>query len=218
MCGLPDRPARVPVALLAPGAATCDVACRFAIRHHPRMESLRGKLLVASPAIVDPEFRQTVVLLAEHTEDGAMGVVLNREADVTVGEALPALAELTGDDAVVHVGGPVSADAVTVLAQFTEPERAALLIDGEVGFIPANVRDGPALAAAVVRSRVFAGHAGWGAGQLEAELDEESWIVEDVRPDDCFTDDPDGLWAAVLRRKGGTYALIATMPADPSLN
>jgi putative transcriptional regulator len=65
---------------------------------------------------------------------------------------------------------------------------------------------------------VFAGHAGWGAGQLEAEMEEESWIVEDLRREDLFTEEPGALWAAVLRRKGGTYALIATMPADPSLN
>jgi putative transcriptional regulator len=183
------------------------------------MDSLRGKLLIASPAIVDPHFRQTVVLLAEHTDEGAMGVVLNRAADVTVGETVPALADLAGgDDVVVHVGGPVSANGVTVLAQFLEPERAALLIDEDVGFVPADVADGEDLADAIVRSRVFAGHAGWGAGQLEAEMQEESWIVEEARREDLFTDDPAGLWAAILRRKGGTYALIATMPADPTLN
>ncbi len=183
------------------------------------MDSLRGKLLIATPAIVDPHFRQTVVLLAEHTEEGAMGVVLNREADVTVGEAVPGLAYLAGgDDAIVHVGGPVSANAVTVLAQFADPERAALLIDEDVGFVPAEAADGEDLSGAVVRSRVFAGHAGWGAGQLEAEMEEESWIVEELHREDLFTQDPDALWATILRRKGGTYALIATMPADPSLN
>ena len=184
------------------------------------MESLRGKLLIASPAVVDPHFRQAVVLLAEHTEDGAMGVVLNREADVTVGEAVPGLAYIAGgDEAVVHVGGPVSANAVTVLAEFADPRRAALLIDDEVGFVPAEAVDGDDdLSDAVVRSRVFAGHAGWGAGQLEAEMEEESWIVEDLRHEDLFTEDPGGLWAAVLRRKGGTYRIIATMPADPSRN
>ncbi len=70
----------------------------------------------------------------------------------------------------------------------------------------------------MLRSRVFAGHAGWGAGQLEAEMEEESWIIEDPLRDDLFTQDPDGLWSTVLRRKGGTYALIATMPVDPTLN
>lgn len=183
------------------------------------MESLRGKLLIASPSIQDPHFRQAVVLLAEHTEEGAMGVVLNREANVTVGEAVPDLAYLAGgDDAVVHVGGPVSANAVTVLARFSDPRRAALLIEEDVGFVPAEAADGEDLSDVVLYSRVFAGHAGWGAGQLEAEMEEQSWIVEEPRREDLFTDDPGGLWASILRRKGGPYALIATMPPDPSLN
>jgi putative transcriptional regulator len=182
------------------------------------MDSLRGQLLIASPAIMDPHFRQAVVLLAEHTEEGAMGVVLNREADVTVGEAVPELAPLAGDDAPVHVGGPVSDNAVTVLAEFSDPERAALLVAEDLGFIPADVEDGEALAAAVRRARVYAGHAGWGPGQLEAEMEEESWIVEPPTREDVFCDDPDELWSSVLRRKGGEFAVIATMPSDPSLN
>jgi putative transcriptional regulator len=182
------------------------------------MESLRGQLIIASPAVMDPNFRQTVVLLAEHTEEGAMGVVLNREADVTVGEAVPELAPLAGDDATVHVGGPVSDSAVTVLAEFTEPDRAALLVAEDLGFVPADVDDGEALAAAVRRARVFAGHAGWGPGQLEAEMEEESWIVEVPQREDVFCEAPEELWSAVLRRKGGEYAVIATMPVDPSVN
>jgi putative transcriptional regulator len=189
-----------------------------AVRHHTRMESLRGKLLIASPAIVDPNFRQTVVLLAEHTEEGAMGVVLNREGAATVAEAVPDLAYLAEPDDVVHVGGPVSANAVTVLADFEDPEQAALLVDESVGFVPAAVDDEDGMAGAVRRTRVFAGHAGWGPGQLEAEMEEESWIVEPARGDDVFTEDPEQLWSSVLRRKGGEYVLIATMPADPSVN
>ncbi len=182
------------------------------------MDSLRGKLLIASPAISDPHFRRTVVLLAEHTEEGAMGVVLNREADVTVGDVVPELGHLAGEQDVVHVGGPVSESSVTVLAEFAEPGRAALLIDEELGFVPADADGDASIAEAIRRARVFAGHAGWGPGQLEAELDEESWIVEEPRPEDVFTAEPEDLWAAILRRKGGEYTLIATMPDDPSLN
>jgi putative transcriptional regulator len=189
-----------------------------AVRHDTSMESLRGKLLIASPAILDPNFRQTVVLLAEHSEDGAMGVVLNREGTVTVAEAIPDLAHLAEPDDVVHVGGPVSATSVTVLADFDEPEHAALLVDESIGFVPAALDEQEEIASVVRRTRVFAGHAGWGPGQLEAEMEEESWIVEDPREEDVFTSDPESLWSSVLRRKGGEYVVIATMPADPTLN
>lgn len=182
------------------------------------VDSLRGKLLVASPAITDPNFRRTVVLIAEHTDEGAMGLVLDRVSEATVGEVVDGLAWLAGDDAEVYVGGPVAATSVSVLAEFADPGRAALLIDDDLGFVPAEVDDQPSLAAAVERTRVFAGHAGWGPGQLEGELEEEGWIVADALHEDCFTDDPDGLWETVLRRQGGTLSLIATMPYDPSQN
>jgi putative transcriptional regulator len=179
--------------------------------------SLKGKLLVASPAILDPNFRRTVVLMTEHGDEGAMGLILNRAAETTVGEAVPDLAWLAGDD-IVHVGGPVSPQSVVVLAEFEEPTQSALLVEDDLGFVPADVEDTDALADGLGRRRVFAGHAGWGPGQLEAEMEEESWIVEPARPDDVFTEDPDELWATVLRRKGSEYALLSTMPMDPSLN
>jgi putative transcriptional regulator len=181
-------------------------------------ETLRGQLLVAAPILHDPNFHRTVVLVAEHGEEGAMGLVLNRPAGVTVGEAVPDLAWLADEDAVVHVGGPVSPQSVVVLAEFEEPEQSALIVDADLGFVSAEVDDTAALAEALGRRRVFAGHAGWGPGQLEAEMEEESWIVEPARREDVFTADPEELWSQVLRRKGHEYALLSTMPMDPSLN
>jgi putative transcriptional regulator len=107
---------------------------------------------------------------------------------------------------------------VTVLAEFDDPAEAAHLVLGDVGFVPADADLGR-LALVTRRARVFAGYAGWSAGQLEAELEEEGWLVlADTRPDDLFGPDPDGLWSAVLRRQGGRLALVARMPEDPSLN
>ena len=182
------------------------------------MDSLQGKLIVASPAITDPNFRRAVVLIAEHSADGAMGVVLDRVSEATVGDVVGGLSWLVGDDAPVFVGGPVATTSVTVLAQFSDPAHAALLIEDDLGFIPAEAEDEAALAAAVDRVRVFAGHAGWAPGQLEEELSDDGWILADALREDCFTEDPEGLWEAVLRRQGGTFSLIATMPYDPSLN
>jgi putative transcriptional regulator len=172
------------------------------------MQLLRGHLIVSSPKILDPNFRRTVVLIAEHTEEGAMGFVLNRPATVTVGDAVPDLEWLADAADQVHVGGPVAAQSVIVLAEFDDPSLAAMVVTGDVD----------ALASATRRKRVFAGHSGWGPGQLEAELEDDSWIVVGGLPDDVFCDDPDALWRRVLQRAGGEHVLMATLPMDPSLN
>jgi putative transcriptional regulator len=179
---------------------------------------LTGQLLIASPSIHDPNFRRTVVYMTEHGEAGAMGLILNRVAQTTVAEAVPDLSWLAGEDAAVYVGGPVAAQSVVVLAEFDDQSLAAVLVDCDVGFVPAEIDDRDALAGALRRTRVFAGHAGWGPGQLEAEVEEDSWILEPAQREDVFTADPDELWSVVLRRKGDEYALMATMPIDPSLN
>ena len=179
------------------------------------MESLRGQLLIASPALLDPNFRRAVVLVAEHGEEGAMGIVLNRLSEATVEEAAPPLATLTDAEDMVRVGGPVQPEAVVVLAEFADPHAAATLVFGRVGFVPGDA-DLAVVSAAIVRARVFAGYAGWSAGQLEAELREESWIVEPARPEDVFGGGD--VWSEALRRKGGPYRLVALMPDDPSLN
>jgi putative transcriptional regulator len=181
-------------------------------------ESLRGKLILASPVLRDPNFVRTVVLIAEHTEEGAMGLVLNRPAAATVGEAVPDLSWLAGEEEPVYVGGPVAETAVIVLAEFDRPELAGAIVEDDLGFIGADADDAERLDGAIRRARVFAGHAGWGPGQLEDELGEEAWIVEPPLREEIFTADPEELWGSVLRRKGNRYALLATMPVDPSLN
>lgn len=179
-------------------------------------ESLRGQLLVASPALVDPNFARTVVLITEHNEEGAMGIVLNRPADAIVAETVPELAEIAVDDT-LFVGGPVQPDAIVLLAEFSDPDAAAWIVVADVGLAAAD-RELSELAAVVRRGRLYAGYSGWGPGQLEAELELDSWIVEPPLPAELFPDDPASLWRGVLDRKGGQYALIARMPEDPSMN
>ena len=108
-------------------------------------------------------------------------------------------------------------NAVVVLAEFERPDEAGLVVMGDLGFVPADA-DHDALADRTRRARVYAGHAGWGPGQLDAEMDDEAWIVASATTDDPFADDAEGLWSAVLARKGGRYALVARMPEDPSVN
>jgi putative transcriptional regulator len=173
-------------------------------------ESLRGQLLIAAPSLFD-YFRRTVVLVIEHSEEGAMGVMLNRVSETTVGEAVPALADLAGDEDLVRIGGPVSPESVVALGEFEDLDDAATNVVGLIGLLDPDAPD-PSLR----RLRVYAGYAGWGPEQLEGEIEEGAWIVVPADPGDPF-DDGD-LWADALQRKGGPYSLLATMPADPSLN
>jgi putative transcriptional regulator len=183
------------------------------------MDSLRGQLLLAAPALKDPNFDRAVVFIAEHSEDGAMGLVLNRPSDAPVAEAIPDLEWVADSGAeIVYVGGPVAPNGVIVLAEWDDPSQAVVLVDDDLGFVPGDADDTDALAAAVSRARVYAGHAGWGPGQLEDEVAEEAWIVESPLREELFSDDSEGLWSAVLRRKGREFALLSTMPPDPSLN
>jgi putative transcriptional regulator len=181
------------------------------------MDSLRGELIVAAPTLVDPNFWRAVVLVAEHGDEGALGVVLNRPSDVTVADAVPELAETLDGEDVMHVGGPVAPTGVVVLAEWADPAPSAGLVFGAIGLLSAaaDVHD---LGASAARARAYAGHAGWGPGQLESELEREDWIVADPRPEDVFVTAPETLWGGVLTRKGGRFALLARMPPDPSVN
>jgi putative transcriptional regulator len=180
-------------------------------------ESLRGQLLIASPALFDPNFRRAVLLVTEHSEEGAMGLVLNRPTEAAVVDAVPPLEDLVEPGACVYVGGPVQPTAVVVLAEFGDAGESAALVVEDVGFVRADVEPG-ALPISTRRARVFAGYAGWGEGQLEVELEEESWILEPALPDDVFAEETVDLWSDVLRRKGGQYSVVALMPPDPSVN
>ena len=180
-------------------------------------ESLAGQLLLASPSLRDPNFERTVVLIGVHSSDGAMGVVLNRPAEVTVAEAAPQLEQAIDDSQQVYVGGPVQPSSIVFLAEFLDPTLAGLLVLGRIGF-PTPEAEIDELSRATERSRVFAGFAGWGEGQLEAEIAEGDWIAQPALPDDVFTEAPERLWSRVLTRKGGSYALVARMPPDPSVN
>jgi putative transcriptional regulator len=179
--------------------------------------SLAGRLLLASTTLEDPNFLRTVVLIGLHSEEGALGLVLNRPSTSTVAAAVPQLEEMVDDAEPVFVGGPVQSSSIVMLAEFVDPEPAGLLVLGRIG-LPAPEASLEDLAAATSRRRVYAGYAGWGEGQLDAELDRGDWIEQDALPEDVFCEQPEQLWSSVLTRKGGHYALLARMPLDPSQN
>jgi putative transcriptional regulator len=184
------------------------------------MESLTGRLLVATPSLRDPNFERTVVLLVAHEDGGALGVVLNRATEVPVAEVLGPWGQLADEPSVVFEGGPVQPEAALCLA------RARIgvgdlsgfnRVSGAIGTVDLS-SDPEALSVGVHGVRVFAGYAGWSSGQLEGEISSGSWFVLDALPSDAFAIRPDDLWPMVLRRQGGLMAAVALYPADPIMN
>lgn len=180
------------------------------------MESLKGKLLLAGGGLLDLNFRQTVILIAEHGEEGAVGVVLNRDASTTLSEAAPELCDLPGTGDNLFIGGPVAPANAIVLAQYEHPEVVAEIVFANVGIH--RLEDGPVVDPVVMRARVFAGYAGWGPGQLEQEIASDAWISTPAHPDDVFCPNPAELWRDVLARMGPAYDMLRLMPFDPSSN
>ena len=180
------------------------------------MPSLTARLLLSGPALYDPNFRHTVVLLGGHEEGGAFGVILNRPSEFAVADVFPPLAPLAGLGAMVYVGGPVQPEQAVMLAELRDPTEANVPVFGNIGFVTGEIPE--SLRPSIVRARVFAGYSGWGAGQLEAELAEDAWILESPRETDVFDSEPQSLWRRILERKGPQYRQIAMMPFDPRVN
>jgi putative transcriptional regulator len=183
--------------------------------------SLRGRLLVATPVLLDPNFVRSVVLMLEHGQDGAVGVVLNRASDLTAAEALASWEHACAAPKVVFIGGPVQPGGVIGLAEVTTHPSVAT--DGVTVLWPGlgtvDLDADPAmLGSPLGRVRCFAGYSGWGPLQLEGELATGSWFVVDADPADVWTAAPDRLWTEVLRRQPGKIAQYAHCPLDPAVN
>ncbi|WP_055701939.1 MULTISPECIES: YqgE/AlgH family protein [Streptomyces] len=208
------------------------------------VSSLTGRLLVATPALADPNFDRAVVLLLDHDEEGSLGVVLNRPTPVDVGDILEGWGELAGAPGVVFQGGPVSLDSalgVAVIPGEEAPPSARRRtgagdpgpgprlrsgrgdptgfrrVHGAIGLVDLEAPP-ERLASALGALRIFAGYSGWGPGQLETELAEGAWYVVESEPGDVSSPDPERLWRAVLRRQRSELAMVATYPDDPSMN
>ena len=180
-----------------------------------------GRLLVATPALVYPNFAHSVVLLLGHDDDGTLGVVINRPTSVAVASVLPDWAGSVAPPEVLFEGGPVSTDAALAVAAVPEtdgPEPIGFRrLFGTVGIIDLDTPR-EVLAPAMTGLRIFAGYSGWGSGQLDAEIAEGSWYVVDFTPSDVFAATPTRLWHTVLRRQPRELAWISTRPVDPDQN
>jgi putative transcriptional regulator len=193
-------------------------------------DSLSAHLLIAAPRLDDPNFERRVVLILDHGDHGALGVVLDAPGGVAVEKVLPRWGGLATPPAELFTGGPVARNAVVGLArlQSAEGESAGTadaiagwrsLVIGphpvgtvDLGADPEEYRD------LIMGVRLFSGYAGWDAGQLEDEIDQGSWFVVPAEDRDPISADPEGLWRRVLRRQGGSLAMVSGIPPDPSVN
>jgi putative transcriptional regulator len=206
-------------------------------RHDAGVESTAGRLLVATPTLGDPNFAHTVVLMVDHSETGALGIVLNRPTATPLERELPGWLDRVVEPLVVFRGGPVQADDAVIglawapgapLATDPPADRPVggsstgadawhALAGGAIGTVDLS-RPPEEAGVDVVSLRVFAGYAGWGPGQLEVELARQDWYVLEVGPDDLFTSEPHRLWRTVLRRQPAAVAMAANLPLDPRVN
>jgi putative transcriptional regulator len=184
------------------------------------IDNATGKLLVATPRTGGQVFRRSVVLVLQHDEDGAQGVVLNRPLHAPVAAVLPPWQEYVTDPPIVFQGGPVGLDSalglVTVPGGQPEPTGVRLLFGG-LGLVDLDIPP-PEVMPGVAGLRIFAGYAGWSDGQLEQEIRDGGWYVVEAEARDAFTSEPATLWASVLRRQRGNLALVASLPDDPTMN
>ena len=191
----------------------------------------KGRLVVASPALEDPNFHRTVVYLLAADGDGALGVVLNRPSDTLINEVVPLWGIHASSPQVLFVGGPVHPNAAICVGRSALPGPAAAVRpdedDGEgSGFSPligalgtVDLNRGPEeIDMSFAGLRVFTGYAGWGPGQLEEEVEAGAWFVVEGRETDVLSEEPDSLWEQVLARQGGWLAVLARAPVDASLN
>ncbi len=199
------------------------------------MSSLKGSLLVAVPLLEDPNFHRCVVYVLQHTDDGALGLVLNRPSNEDLIPGLESWMEELSHPRVIFDGGPVQVNTLIAIAAVDglaadsdgfESDDADDLDGASSGFAPLDHGLGTVdltqlpneIAEGLQNLRVFRGYAGWGPGQLESELEEGSWLAVAYDAADLFTPNPRGLWRNVLRRSGGRTALLADAPDDLAWN
>lgn len=191
------------------------------------MPSTKGSLLVAVPLLDDPNFHRTVVYMLQHTEEGALGLVINRPTEEDRVPGLDSWMDELAPPQVVFEGGPVQANTLIAVATMgtttfdsLDPDEVAegfAPLDHGLGTVDLSQLPGD-IAESLQHLRVFRGYSGWGPGQLEDEISEGSWLPIACDASDLFTANPMGLWRNVLRRSGGREALLADAPDDLAWN
>jgi putative transcriptional regulator len=183
------------------------------------MQSLQGQVLVAAARLLDPNFRRSVVLMVQHSEEGALGLILNRPTKARLKDVWGQLCDTPCESAaLLHLGGPVEGPLMVV---HQHPPLSDTEIVPGIYFTPESAKIQQLVAEAPSPMKFFVGYAGWGAGQLEGEMQEGSWLTTQATPEHVFSDD-ESLWEHVLRQIANASVFSALkikhVPADPRLN
>lgn len=177
-----------------------------------------GVLLIAPPMMQDPNFRRTVILLCEHGMEGSFGLILNRSISMHLADVVEDMSDYEGP---LSVGGPVQPNTLHVLHRFGGRVGEAIEVQqdlfwgGDFDEIQKIVQSGEISSQDI---RFFLGYAGWSPGQLDAEIEQDGWILTPVVNSYVFEVDPEDLWKKILRTMGGEYALLSNFPDDPRMN
>ena len=181
-------------------------------------QSLRGQLLLDSGELRGSFFNRSVVLICQHDDQGAFGLVLNQPSPNKVGEMLVADLPDTIKELPLYLGGPVQTSALSYLHSDVFLPDANVMPNLSLGHSLEELVDLGQSFATTQQIRLFAGYAGWSPGQLESELKRKAWLTHPATLDLVFRTDPTDLWNEILRAKGWKYRLIASAPEDLSMN
>ena len=191
------------------------------------MESLKGNLLIASPALADPNFSRSVVFLAEHNDEGAFGVVLNRPGSLKVRDLWESISEKPSKcECRTYEGGPVQKNSLIILHGFDDLSSdddqviAGVHLGSELPLLERVIARGDENPKDELKQkfRLFCGYSGWGAGQLDAEMKAGGWLTLPARSEHVFHTAPEKLWGLALKDVGGPYTFFSMMPPNPEHN
>ncbi|MEI6456090.1 MAG: YqgE/AlgH family protein [bacterium] len=183
----------------------------------PIIKPKQGIILISEPSLRDFYFRQSIVLLAEHNDEGSFGVIINKPIDAQVNDVMKDFPDF---DCPVYLGGPVKTDSIFFLHTIPHVEKSLPIIDGlywggDIDTIREMILDHKLNEDNI---RFFVGYSGWNPDQLDQEIEEKSWILSNARISEVINRHPENLWSQHLKNMGKDYAIWANFPADPTFN
>lgn len=181
-------------------------------------EPAKGKFLIAGPEMRDPNFSETVVLLLEYDETGALGLIINWPTEMPADQVLPDIEGLAEDRHRVFIGGPVQRGQITLLVQADEAPRDARHVFADIYFSGSGdlLRRLASEADFEGQFRLYLGFAGWGAGQLDAELARGGWRVLPGEAPIVFDPSPETVWSELVERSAVHWTALSVPFAEPA--